>query len=109
MNRKSLMNPAFLKEELADAVRLFNEEQIERTEISANISTALMHIHRLPDGETYTLPKDQMMEIVKAVAAAQMFLYRPSSARAVYVNQITHLSEDWAYKLITRITKIFRR
>ena len=112
MSDHSLMNPEFLKKELADSETLYAEDQtfVRELDISINTIFDFLVLEELASSnhEIVTLTRAQTSEIIRVLADIQCHENKFTSARRVLISQYKQLLQDRRYRIATRILNLFK-
>jgi hypothetical protein len=109
MSDHSLMNPAFLKKELADTTELLAETETFARELEIDIDRAMTYFVNAPrTEENLTLTSEEANEIVQLLARMNLYKYRLTSPRKVAVSQYTQLLKDRRYAIASKLLNLFK-
>lgn len=112
MSDNSLMNPDFLKKELADSIELLAESDKFVQELQVDLDRILDYfidqdiVPETPD--VYQLNALQVKDIVEMLSKITTHKYRMTSPRKVMISHYKQLLEDRRWRIATKLTNLFK-
>lgn len=112
MSDHSLMNPDFLKKELADSRELLAKAETHNREFSIAydeiVNTFIILDIASPDRETYVLSAEQAKLIVTTLAKVKQNEFVYLSPRKVHISQLKQLLQDRRWRIAATLSRFFK-
>jgi hypothetical protein len=111
MSDHSLMNPDFLKKEIADCTELLTDSEKFMQELDLDINRLTNHLINARRHATSTevaLSHDETREIAEFLGKISVYKYRMTSGRQVAISQYKQLLKDRRYRIATKLLNLFK-
>jgi hypothetical protein len=112
MSDHSLMNPDFLKKELADSRELLAKAETHNREFSIAydeiFNTFMLLDLAVPGRKTYSITQDQMSLIIRTLAKVKQNEFVYLSPRKVHISQLKQLLQDRRWRIATTLSRFFK-